>query len=102
MNDTKPFSVDLGSLKSRAKPTSAVTVHKADAAGEKHGFVDRAPKGRRGRPPSPRTGQVHAKVLPHVSDEIMTEARRRGVTQGVIIEEAWALYCAEKGIEAST
>ena len=40
----------------------------------------------------PRTGQVHAKVMPDVSDEIAEEARRRGVQQGVLIEEAWALY----------
>jgi hypothetical protein len=30
--------------------------------------------------------------MPNVSDEIAEEARRRGVTQGVIIEEAWDLY----------
>ena len=62
-----------------------------DSAGDAHGFVARAPR-RRGRKPSPRTGQVHARVLPPVAREISNEARQRGVQQGVLIEEAWALY----------
>lgn len=89
-----PFSIDVGGLRSRAKDASAEATRKADTAGEAHGFVPREPRGRPGRKPSPRTGQVHAKVLPHVSAEIADEARRRGVTQGVLIEEAWALYVA--------
>ena len=88
----KPFSVDLGRLKSREKDRSAAAVERADRAGEELGFVDRDPVKRRGRKPSPRTGQVHAKVLPHVAEEIAAEARRRGVQQGVVLEEAWALY----------
>jgi hypothetical protein len=32
--------------------------------------------------------------MPHIADEIAEEARRRGVQQGVLIEEAWALYKA--------
>ena len=88
----KPFSVDLGRLKSREKDRSAASVERADRAGEELGFVGRDPVKRRGRKPSPRTGQVHAKVLPHVAEEIAAEARRRGVQQGVVLEEAWALY----------
>lgn len=88
----KPFSVDLGRLRSREKDRSAAAVERADRAGEELGFVDRDPVKRRGRKPSPRTGQVHAKVLPHVAEEIAAEARRRGVQQGVVLEEAWALY----------
>lgn len=88
----KPFSVDLGQLKSRAKNHTAGAVERADRAGEELGFVDRQPAKRRGRKPSPRTGQVHAKVLPDVATSIANEARRRGVQQGVVIEEAWALY----------
>ena len=88
----KPFSVDLGRLKSREKDRSAAAVERADRAGEELGFVDRDPVKRRGRKPSPRTGQVHAKVLPHVAEEIAAEARRRGVQQGVVLEEAWELY----------
>ena len=97
MADDKPFSIDLGRLKSRAKDTSSQAVEKTDRAGEEHGFVARAPERRRGRRPSPRTGQVHAKVMPNVSEEIANEARRRGVQQGVIIEEAWELYKSKSG-----
>lgn len=89
MND---FKLDLGSLKRTAKPASEAAIAKTDAVGEARGFVDRSPRGKPGRKKSERTGQVHAKVLPHVSEEIAEEAMRRGVVQGVIIEEAWALY----------
>ena len=93
-----PFSIDLASLRSRPKEADE---RAADAAGEAHGFVSRepeaAPKRRPGRRPSPRTGQVHAKVLPHVSEAIAAEARRRGVTQGVLLEEAWTLYEEREG-----
>lgn len=98
MSKKPPFSIDLGNLKSRPKDGSAAAVAKADLAGEEHGFVDREPRRRPGRRPSPRTGQVHAKVLPHVSEAIASEAKRRGVQQGVLIEEAWALYCARHGL----
>ena len=97
MNDD-PFSIKLnpGKLRSRPKDARPSTVARSDAAAEKHGFVERTPKKRRGRKPSPRTGQVHAKVMPEVSREIANEARARGVQQGVLIEEAWALYKAER------
>ena len=93
MSDSrKPFTIDLSSLRRRQKDGSAVTMERVDSAAEQHGFVDREPRKKRGRPPSPRTGQVHAKVMPHIAEEIADEARRRGVQQGVVIEEAWALY----------
>ncbi|SNB73272.1 hypothetical protein SAMN07250955_11099 [Arboricoccus pini] len=91
-NEDKPFTIDLRQLKSRNKDGSPQVVQRVDAAGEGLGFVDRSAKKQRGRRPSPRTGQVHAKVLPHVAEEIGNEARRRGVQQGVVIEDAWALY----------
>lgn len=96
MSEKDPFSIDVKSLRSRPKDTTAAAVAKADRAGEQHGFVGREPKGRRGRQPSPRTGQVHAKVLPHIADEIAAEAAGRGVTQGIVIEEAWTLYLSNK------
>lgn len=94
MSDDNPFgiSLDAAKLKSRHKDSTAARIAKSDAVADKHGFVDRAPKKRRGRKPSPRTGQVHAKVMPNVAKEIAQEARDRGVQQGVLIEEAWALY----------
>ena len=97
MSERKPFSIDVGQLKTRAKPVGPNALAGADAAGERHGFVARE-TGRRGRRPSPRTGQVHAKVLPHVSAEIAAEAKRQGVQQGVLIEDAWTLYCHKHGI----
>lgn len=98
MSDDNPFGVplDVGKLKSRRKDTSPAKVAQSDVVAEKHGFVERTPKKRRGRKPSPRTGQVHAKVLPDVAREISREAKQRGVQQGVLIEEAWALYKADR------
>jgi hypothetical protein len=99
MTDPKPFAIDIGALKRRERRDDPAALERAEAAGEKHGFVDRAPRKRGGRRPSPRTGQVHARVLPDISEAISAESRRRGVQQGVLIEEAWALYCAANGIE---
>jgi hypothetical protein len=92
MSDKPTFSIDLDSLKTRRKDTTPESQSRVDAAGEQHGFVNREPNRKRGRQPSPRVGQVHAKVMPNVADEIADEAKRRGVQQGVIIEEAWVLY----------
>lgn len=92
MAQDNPFRIDLGKLRSRDKDSSPKTVFRSDSIGEKHGFVEREPRKKRGRKPSPRTGQVHAKVLPDVACEISEEAKRRGVQQGVLIEEAWSLY----------
>lgn len=86
------FKIDVGKLRTKQKDQSREAVDKIDTAGEALGFVDRAAKKKRGRPKSPRTGQVHAKVLPGVSEAISDEAKRRGVQQGVILEEAWELY----------
>lgn len=97
MTESKPFSIDLGSLKTRRKDMTPELASKADELAEQHGFVAREATGRRGRRPSPRTQQVHAKVLPPVADEIAAEAQRRGVQQGVIIEEAWQLYKEKSG-----
>lgn len=101
MSDKPAFSIDVGGLKSRNKDHTPQLQAKADRAGETLGFVDRSPRKKRGRPASPRTGQVHAKVLPNVSQEIAEEAKRRGVQQGVVIEEAWALYCKANGLPMS-
>ncbi len=98
MSEKTPFSINVGTLRSKSKDTSDQIVKKSDKAAEKHGFVDRGPQKKRGRKPSPRTGQVHAKVLPHVSEQISAEAKRRGVQQGVLIEEAWALYLDANGL----
>ncbi|MCX7561838.1 chromosome partitioning protein ParB [Sulfitobacter sp. F26204] len=98
MTGPNPFSIALSPSKLRSKPKDSTpqTVARSDEIAEKHGFVERAPKKRRGRKPSPRTGQVHAKVMPNVAREISHEASARGVQQGVLIEEAWALYKASR------
>jgi hypothetical protein len=90
----EPFRIDISSLRRQPKDVSTDSLSRSDAAAQEHGFIDREPRRKRGRAPSPRTGQVHAKVMPHVADEIANEAKRRGVQQGVIVEEAWALYKA--------
>lgn len=86
MNDKPAFSIDLNSLRARRKDVSAGAVERIDSVGEQHGFITRDGKGRRGRRPSPRTGQVHAKVMPNVADEIAGEARyaRRGIARGSV------------------
>ncbi len=101
MANEDPFGISLnpGKLKSRRKEISPAKEAETDAVAEKHGFVDRAPRKKRGRKPSPRTGQVHAKVMPEVSKEIAREARMRGVQQGVLIEEAWALYKRDRDLD---
>ena len=98
MSEDNVFGIQLNprKLRRRSKDTSTAAVAKSDEAGEKLGFEERSPRKKRGRKPSPRTGQVHAKVLPHVAREISREAKYRGVQQGVLIEEAWALYQAHK------
>jgi len=93
MSDKPPtFSIDLARLRTRRKDTTPESLGRVDTSAEQLGFVEREPRRKRGRQPSPRTGQVHAKVMPHIADEIAEEARRRGVQQGVLIEEARALY----------
>jgi hypothetical protein len=103
---TKPFGLNLSGLKPTPKPTGEATLRALDKVGEGAGFVSREPHDAGGetapaptpdtrgpgRPRGIRTGQVHAKVLPEVAREISAEATRRGVTQGALIEEAWALY----------
>ncbi|VWX51036.1 chromosome partitioning protein ParB [Novosphingobium sp. 9U] len=83
-------------LSSKPKPITRAAEKAIDNAGEAAGFVSREPASRRGRRPSPRTGQIHAKVMPDVQDEIAAAAAARGVTQGVIIEEAWKAYKSGK------
>lgn len=90
---TDEFKINLGELrKSQQKRDRKEDVSKSDHIGDVLGFVDRSIKAKPGRKKSPRTGQVHAKVLPPIDSEISREAIRRGVVQGVIIEEAWILY----------
>ena len=87
----------LAGLKARPKTGGAETVRKADAVGEKRGFVDRSPRRKPGRKPSPRTYQLHPKVLPEVGEALAKEAEKRGLTQGQLIEEIWRAWQAGQG-----
>jgi hypothetical protein len=82
----------LSGLKARPKDTSVEEVRRVDEVGEARGFLDRTPRKKPGRKPSPRTFQLHPKVFPEVGEAITAEAEIRGITQGQLIEKMWALY----------
>ncbi len=82
----------LAGLKARPKPAAAEDIRLAEEVGEGRGFVDRTPRRKPGRKPSPRTWQLHPKVLPEIGGAIAEEAERRGLTQGQLIEEMWRAY----------
>ncbi len=82
----------LAGLKARPKFMTQEEVRTVDDVGEARGFVDRTPRKKPGRKPSPRTFQLHPKVMPKVGEAISAEAERRGLTQGQLIEEMWGIY----------
>ena len=49
----------LAGLTARPKDIDAAEVRKIDEVGEARGFVDRTPRKKPGRKPSPRTYQLH-------------------------------------------
>jgi|TARA_R110000737_G_scaffold325334_1_gene338648 ribosome-binding protein aMBF1 (putative translation factor) len=82
----------LGGLKAKPKATTTEEVRRVDEVGEARGFVDRTPRKKPGRKPSPRTYQLHPKVLPEVGEAIAAAAERLGITQGQLIELMWQDY----------
>ncbi len=82
----------LAGLKARPKGTTVEDVRRVDEVGEARGFVDRTPRKKPGRKPSPRTHQLHPKVFPQIGEAISSEAERLGITQGQLIEEMWRIY----------
>jgi hypothetical protein len=82
----------LAGLTARPKPASAEDVRRADEVGEARGFLDRTPRKKPGRKPSPRTFQLHPKIFPDVGEAICAEAERLGITQGQLIELMWEQY----------
>ncbi|WP_405402757.1 chromosome partitioning protein ParB [Paracoccus sp. Ld10] len=84
----------LAGLKARPKDTTVEDVQRIDAVGEARGFLDRTPRKKPGRKPSPRTHQLHPKVFPEIGEAIATEAERLGITQGQLVEEMWNMYQA--------
>lgn len=81
-------------LKARPKAAAPADMAELDRVAERRGFVDRAPRKKPGRKPSPRTYQLHPKVMPSVGEEVAAEAERLGVTQGQLIEKMWKAYRA--------
>lgn len=86
----------LAGLKARPKTVTKAEVRKIDEVGEARGFVDRSPRKKPGRKPSPRTHQLHPKVLPDTGQEIADEAEKLGITQGQLIEKMWISYQTAK------
>lgn len=85
----------LAGLTARPKATDAADVRKVDEVGEARGFVDRTPRKKPGRKPSPRTYQLHPKVFPRVGEAIAAEAELRGITQGQLVEQLWDAYASK-------
>ena len=83
----------LSGLKARPRHVTEEEVRTAEAVGEGRGFYDRTPRKKPGRKPSPRTYQLHPKVLPATGEAIAAEAERLGLTQGQLIEQMWKAYC---------
>ena len=85
----------LAGLTARPKDTDAAEVRKIDEVGEARGFVDRTPRKKPGRKPSPRTYQLHPKVFPRVGEAIAAESERLGITQGQLLELLWEQYTSK-------
>ena len=90
----------LAGLKARPKDTTVDEVRRVDEVGEARGFLDRTPRKKPGRKPSPRTYQLHPKVFPRVGEAIAAEAERLGITQGQLSERMWDVYGSELDNEA--
>ena len=86
----------LAGLRARSKQVTAEEVRRIDEVGEAHGFLDRTPRRKPGRKPSPRTHQLHPKVFPEIGEAIASEAERMGITQGQLIEQMWDVYRKER------
>lgn len=82
----------LSGLAARPKETSAEEVRRVDEVGEARGFFDRSPRKKPGRKPSPRTYQMHPKLMPQIGEAISVEAEKLGLTQGQLIEQMWQVY----------
>lgn len=82
----------LSGLKAKSKISTPESVQSIDRLGDSMGFLDRTPRKKPGRKPSPRTYQLHPKVMPDVGLSISSEAEKEGITQGMLIEKIWKIY----------
>lgn len=53
-----------------------------------------------GRKKSPRTYQLHPKVMPEIGEAITKEAEQKGLTQGQVIESMWQAYSNQAELSA--
>lgn len=86
----------LAGLTARPKITGIEEIRTVDRVGEGHGFLDRTARKKPGRKPSPRTHQLHPKVLPEIGEAISAEAECLGLTQGQLLERMWEIYNAKR------
>lgn len=91
----------LSGLAARPKETSHEDVRRVDEVGEARGFFDRSPRKKPGRKPSPRTYQMHPKLMPQIGQAISLEAEKLGVTQGQLIEQMWNIYLNDLNVKGS-
>ena len=84
------FNVDINEVPVTDKSNQPLDA--VDEMATTKGYLSRAPRKKIGKPRSLRTAQVHAKIYPKVREYLLAEATKRGVQQGVIIEEALELY----------
>lgn len=82
----------LSGLSVRQKTFTKENVRHIDDNGEAHGLLDRSHRKKPGRKPSPRTYQMHPKLMPKVGEAITLEAEALGLTQGQFIERMWQVY----------
>ena len=84
----RPDLSDFKPARSKPQVDEQVLNNLSDDAG----FQSRQAPAKRGRKPSGRTGQLHPKLLPIPAAKIQAECQRRGIQQGVFIEELLAHY----------
>ena len=95
----------LPGLKARSKGRVGDALQDIDEVGARRGFVNREPgtsmtapmRKKPGRKPSPRTQQLHPRVLPVTGQAFMDAARDRRLSQGQMFELIWAYWRDREG-----
>ena len=95
----------LPGLKARPKERVEEVLQDIDEIGARRGFVDREPatsmgapfRKKPGRKPSPRTQQLHPRVLPSTGRAFLDAAKDRRLSQGQMFEVIWAYWLNGEG-----
>lgn len=95
----------LPGLKVRPKGPVEDVLRDIDERGARRGFVDREPatsmgapfRRKPGRKPSPRTQQLHPRVLPSTGEAFLDAAKVRRLSQGQMFEVIWAYWLNREG-----